>query len=1417
MLKKMLKITNSFLLSMLVLLGSSPFYLNEISAEENEVEVWLTTADGSKKLEKQENIPLLINENSPSSKNTINVNEEKKYQEMDGFGAAISGASAHVLSNLDPERRKAILKDLFTDQGINLSFLRMTIGSSDFSLDRYTYNDMPIGETDEDLNHFSIEKDQEVVSILQQVLTQKENVKIMGSPWSPPAWMKVGNSLNGGTLDPIYYNSYASYLAKYINAFEEQGIPIYAITPQNEPLHEATGNDTQYGYPSMKMTAAEQVKFIKNSLGPTFEEKEIDTKIIAYDHNWDKPEYPVEVLNDDEARKYIAGSAFHAYAGNPKVQSNVHDQYPEKGIWFTEISGGEWSTNFGDNLAWNMKNIIVGATRNWSKSVLFWNLALNENHGPTTPSDEDGKTETSGCKDCRGVVTIDSKTGEITKNVEYYILGHVSKFVKPGANRIQSSDISEQSNIENVAFINPDGSKVMLAMNTSDRDKEIKVNWGEKSFLYTLKAGSAATFNWSGEQTGDQVIPALSKIEAESYDKSNKDLRIEVTSDVGGGEFITGVAKGDYIAFNQVDFLEAIHSVQVRVATEKASSLDLRVGSHEGYSIGKVPINPTGSENTWETITVPVDITGVTGTQKLYVVFEEPVNMNWFRFSTDFFQDSLNYIKNPSLETGSFESWSETHPDGQELSQSVSSEEAKDGNHKIDHWSSGDYKQATYQTVQVPNGTYKFSVWVRSSGDQNQLTLQAKGHGSSMKTKEIGSTGVGTWTKYTIENIHVSTGEITVGVFSDANGGNWANFDEFSLHRVSKEVPTQGTNDLLAPNHVEVTQSNQVELSWDQVKGARGYSVYQATIVNGKSSPYIERTFTDETTFIDSGLKMGTTYSYKITTVDDQGESLPSEPVHIKPEKVDVNPPATPTDLRGIAQEESILLKWNNNTDLDFQAYHVYQNGKMVASISPITETSKSISNLQGEKNYSFSISAIDLYGNESKLSEPISLSPLSKGKPITIENLDFESGDLSHWNEWHPANQESAHKVDNDYPLEGNYKLTHNLAENYEQYTYRTVEVPNGKYKVSVSVRSGIEKLELQVKNYGGEEKKQLMKSPSWDKWTKFSIDQIEVTNGQLEFGVYSKTGNNTGWAAIDGFEIISYEKTQPGEPVRLSGSDRYETAVEISKEGWEKADTVILARGDEFADALAGVPYAYQLEAPILLTGKDKLTSSTKKEIQRLSPEKVIILGGEGVVSDYVVYQLRGMGVKVDRIGGHDRFETAANISARMGDSEKAIVVNGLDFPDALSAGAYAAEKGYPILFTMKEKLPNETEKVLKSKESTIVVGGTGVVSDKVAQHLPKPTRYSGKDRFGTAAKVATELNPSNHVFVATGMDFADALAGSVLAARQEATVLLVQPDKLPETTKEAVGMLKANEFTILGGTGAVSEQVVKEMMAR
>ncbi|MFQ3545403.1 cell wall-binding repeat-containing protein [Halobacillus rhizosphaerae] len=279
-----------------------------------------------------------------------------------------------------------------------------------------------------------------------------------------------------------------------------------------------------------------------------------------------------------------------------------------------------------------------------------------------------------------------------------------------------------------------------------------------------------------------------------------------------------------------------------------------------------------------------------------------------------------------------------------------------------------------------------------------------------------------------------------------------------------------------------------------------------------------------------------------------------------------------------------------------------------------------------------------------------------------------------------------------------------------------------------------------------------------------------------------------------------------------RVKGTNRVETAIEISKKGWDKADTVVLARGDKFADALAGAPLAYKKNAPILLTGTDDLDSKVADEINRLGAKNVIILGGTGAISSYVQYQLDGMGVNVDRIYGNTRYKTAASIAARLGGNpDKAVVADGTDFPDALAAAPYAAKNGYPILLTKPNKLPNITSIALKGFDNSVVVGGPNAVSDSVKEMLPNAKRYNGSNRFETATTIATELEPhTGKAFIATGDGFADALAGSVLAAKQDASILLVKEDQLPAATEKAIKDLNIHNFHVLGGPGAVSEKV-------
>jgi glucosylceramidase len=358
----------------------------------------------------------------------------------------------------------------------------MSIGASDFSPFSYTYDDMPSGETDINLDHFSIATDEEdVVPVFKEILAMVPDIKILGSSWSPPAWMKTNSNLKGGGLKTDAYDVYARYFVKYLKAYDQHGIPIDAITIQNEPLYAGAP------YPCMKMTADEQLNFIKNHVGPLFELEGIETKIIIYDHNWDNTDYPISILNDAAARKYVAGSAFHAYGGDVGAMSIVHNAHPDKGLYFTEIGGGDWSPGFSVDLQWNMEHIFIGTTKNWSKNALLWNLALDENGGPNNSGDEI----------TRGVVTINSTSGAVTRNPEYYAIGHMSKFVRPGAVRIESTASVYISQFHFVSFMNADGTKVMVLANSGTETRMVTVKQGKNQFDYSVPAKAVATVVWN--------------------------------------------------------------------------------------------------------------------------------------------------------------------------------------------------------------------------------------------------------------------------------------------------------------------------------------------------------------------------------------------------------------------------------------------------------------------------------------------------------------------------------------------------------------------------------------------------------------------------------------------------------------------------------------------------------------------------------------------------------------------------------------------------------------------------------------------------------------------------------------------------------------------------------------------------------
>lgn len=447
----------------------------------NKVAVWVTNGSQSKLLKSDNPISIVKAGSNFPSTNLINIDFSTKLQEMEGFGAAMTGSSAYLINQkLNATQRAALLKDLFDQEtGIGMSYLRITMGASDFSLEDFTYNDLPAGQTDANLTKFSIAKDQaDLIPVLKSVVALQPAIRIMATPWSAPAWMKTSGKLAGGSLKTEWYGAYSNYFVKYLDAYKAEGIAIDAISVQNEPLHEAA-------YPSMRMDSSAQLNFIKNNLGPLFQSKSIKTKILLYDHNWDRPGYPISILNDPKASQYVAGSAFHAYGGNVTAMSQVHDQFPDKGLYFTEISGGRWAANFSDNLKWNMSNIFIGTANNWSKNALLWNIALDETDGP----------KNKGCDNCRGVVTI-ATNGTITKNVEYYTIAHMSKFVHPGAFRVQSDRLSASTQLEHVAFVNPDGSKVLVILNQGTDNKKFMVALGENQFSYTIDPNAVATLVW---------------------------------------------------------------------------------------------------------------------------------------------------------------------------------------------------------------------------------------------------------------------------------------------------------------------------------------------------------------------------------------------------------------------------------------------------------------------------------------------------------------------------------------------------------------------------------------------------------------------------------------------------------------------------------------------------------------------------------------------------------------------------------------------------------------------------------------------------------------------------------------------------------------------------------------------------------
>jgi glucosylceramidase len=464
------------------------------------VSVYQTTPDLLEALSQRQTLRFSAKAAPEAILPTVAVDDAQRFQEIDGFGASLTDAAAWLFAKkLTPAQTDAAFKSLFSRKdGIALSFLRQPIGSSDLAATFYSYDDLcpqtteacatPAGADDFGLALYSLKHDEEyILPLLRKAAALNPAIHIMLTPWSPPGWMKTSGSMLGSsadgkvpsTLRPEAYTALAIYLVKTVQGYQAAGVPVYALTVQNEPLYAPPT------YSGMLMPAADQAAFIGNALGPALAAAHLNTKVMVYDHNWDRPDYPETVLKDPKAYAVAAGTAWHHYGGDPSVMTRNHEEFPQKDQWVTESSGGTWQKG---NILADEAAELIAVTRNWARSYILWALATDQNRGP----------HVGGCDNCRGLVTIDDSDptkSTVKTEVDYYVLGQASKFLLPGAVRI-ASDEPAGTPLKDVAFRNPNGTVVLYTLNAGTRSQNLRIAFHGKSTATTLPAGAVATFVW---------------------------------------------------------------------------------------------------------------------------------------------------------------------------------------------------------------------------------------------------------------------------------------------------------------------------------------------------------------------------------------------------------------------------------------------------------------------------------------------------------------------------------------------------------------------------------------------------------------------------------------------------------------------------------------------------------------------------------------------------------------------------------------------------------------------------------------------------------------------------------------------------------------------------------------------------------
>lgn len=436
----------------------------------------------------------------------ITINPAKTYQHISGFGGAMTQTAAYLFEKrMSAAERHKALESLFSRQhGIGLNYIRLPMGASDFSMQRYTYDDMPKGRTDYLMKHFSIARDRAfIIPVLKEILKINPRVRILATPWTPPAWMKSAYTLAGVKHNKVVSlqksgrmeHAYALYFAKFIKAYAAAGIKINAITPQNEPWN------MQMSYPTSGLSPRQEGRAVVD-LGKLFKREGIGTHILIWDHNWNNFQYALDILKNARERRYVWGTAFHCYGGQVADQARVHAAFPGKRIYFTECSGGSWNRNFARNLVWNAQNLLIGGTRNWTKTVILFNFVLDRRHGPKLPG---------GCANCRGILTVIGNTGLFKKNVEYYALGQMSRFIPRGSVRIASGGKNT------VAFKTPAGAIVLVVVNPNNNPEHAQVKYLGHALGCQLPAKSLNTLVWSAKSPAVVNICSTSGTRADLF------------------------------------------------------------------------------------------------------------------------------------------------------------------------------------------------------------------------------------------------------------------------------------------------------------------------------------------------------------------------------------------------------------------------------------------------------------------------------------------------------------------------------------------------------------------------------------------------------------------------------------------------------------------------------------------------------------------------------------------------------------------------------------------------------------------------------------------------------------------------------------------------------------------------------------